>query len=788
MDLTRKQKQALFVLCATGLVYLLIPRPELFSGQYSSGDYTGKITFSKALYDANGKLLRLTLSDDDKYRLRLPLREMSPTMVKATLLHEDRYFYYHPGFNPFSLIKAFFKTYVTRSKRMGASTITMQLARMRYGIDSRTILGKFGQILKAIQLERHYSKDEILEAYLNLVPYGGNIEGVGAASLIYFQKNADRLTLHDSLTLSVIPQSPAVRFPDLKEEEIENHLLYKARIGLLAKWLHKYPHDKRNEKELLKMEIPTTGYGDLPFLSPHFTDYMIQNFTGIYTMDTTLDLKHQEVLERQIKNYLTTERIKGIENGAALLIDYTTMELKAMVGSADFFNEHIDGQVNGTIAKRSPGSTLKPFIYSLAMDESLIHPLSMLKDSPVSFGEFNPENFDNDFDGPIKAKDALLRSRNVPAVTLAKELKELNLYGLLKEAGVSKLKSEDYYGLAVVLGGTEVTMFELAELYAMLAGGGIKRDIRVLKEQKLTPGKNLISPEASYLTLEILEEAPRYDSALVNKFSSSPLTLSFKTGTSWAFRDAWSAGVFGQYVLVVWLGNFSGEPNPSLVGFTAAAPLFTKIAGALDSEGLVDRNAVRDKGSIKKVQVCSLSGKLPGPFCKTKTLTSFIPGTSPIHSCDIHREVAIDKKTNLRLCPGDDTKNAKKVVYEFWPSDLLDIFKRAGIPRRVPPKYKKECELKYAFADRHPPEITSPKKNISYTIRVSSKEPQTIPFTATTDGDTSFVHWFADETYLGKVKRGETFFWKAQQGESVIRAIDDMGRSDARTIKVEVVE
>ena len=326
---------------------------------------------------------------------------------------------------------------------MGGSTLTMQLVRIRYGLKTRSISGKTKQILKAVQLEFTYSKKEILEAYLNLAPYGGNVEGAGAASVIYFSKEPKDLVLSEAITLAVIPQKP---------ERILGDGLKKAYQRLLMRWIEKHPEDE-SKKSLLSLPLNTLRPHQLPFEAPHFVDGLIADHPEESVLRTTLDLNFQHLLERQIQRYIVRRKGIGIQNASALLVDYRTMEIVASVGSADFFDDSIQGQVNGTKSKRSPGSTLKTFVYALAMDQGLVHPLTMLKDSPYSYGGFDPENFDNEFSGPVTVRNALIRSRNIPAVQIASLIEQPDLYGFLGKAGVPLPEPRSHYGMAIVFGG-----------------------------------------------------------------------------------------------------------------------------------------------------------------------------------------------------------------------------------------------------------------------------------------------------------------------------------------------
>src|SRR6478672_31742 len=405
--------------------WLLLPKPQLLDG----------ISFSQCVRDRNGKLLRVTLSADQKFRIWTPLHDTSPALLDTTLRFEDKYYRHHPGVNPVALLRSALNLRPGHAQN-GASTITMQLARLRYHLYTRTLGGKFVQIVRALELERHYSKAEILEAYLNLAPYGRNIEGIGAASQIYFDKPASRLSRPEAVALSVIPQSPSRRalFVDR-----DNHSLDSAQS-------HWYDRAKIN-REFSARLFSARAQRERKFLAPHFVQQIVANEKGRDEIVTTLDLAKQQLIERRIADYIQTNRGRGIQNAAVLLVDTRTMDVLAQIGSADFFSAEIQGQVDGTRAPRSPGSTLKPFVYALALQQGLIHPLSILSDAPHSFGDYDPENFDREFAGPIRACDALARSRNLPAVDLASQLHHPTFYEFLRGAGVKLPRSEALYGL-----------------------------------------------------------------------------------------------------------------------------------------------------------------------------------------------------------------------------------------------------------------------------------------------------------------------------------------------------
>ncbi len=737
------------------------------------------MTFSTAVYADGGELLRLTLAQDEQYRLWVPIDQIAPKLQRAVLLYEDRWFFWHPGFNPFALARSALSTY-GGGRRQGGSTMTMQLARRLYGVDSRTLPGKLKQIACAVWLELRYGKREILEAHLNLAPFGGNVEGVGAASLVYFHKRAAALTLPEALTLAVIPQNPRRRTtlprdghaPALPPE------LAEARERLWRRWLAQHPDDQRFAADLALLFRPKAP-AELPFRAPHVAEALLRTAArGDREIWSTIDLRLQTTLERMVRQYVERGQSVGILNATAILVDGPTMEVKALVGSANYFDDKIDGQVNGVFAKRSPGSTLKPFIYALALDQGVLHPMTVLKDLPTAFGPFSPENFDGRFVGPISAEDALIRSRNVPAVWVAARLSQPGLYQLLKSAGVANMASEKHYGLALALGGGDMTPEELARLYAMLANRGLLRPLRYRRETaRGGDGARMISNEAAFITLDMLRKNPRPDTGL-----PAVPPVAWKTGTSWGFRDAWSAGVFGRYLLVVWIGNFDGGGNPAFIGVKAAAPLFFQIVDSIRGQGLDPGEPIRTiPANLARVQVCAASGDLPNAYCRERARTWFIPGKSPIRVSTLHRPLLIDTRTGRAAC--EESAFTRREIFEFWPSDMLRLFREAGMPRREPPRTP-ECERSVTAADGDTPQITSPLRGTVYTMRIS--RPTTIELRATCAGCGGGLYWFANRGFLGQANSGESLTWSPPQaGQFVVRVVDEAGRADAREISVD---
>ena len=757
-----------FVLAA----WVLVPKPELYED----------ISFSTLVMDRQGNPLKLLAAKDERYRLFTPLEDIAPVVREATLLYEDRHFHRHPGVNPVALLRAAWTTYVRRSRIVGGSTITMQLARLRFDLDTRSLAGKLAQMVRALQLERHYGKAEIEEAYLNLAPYGGSIEGVGTAARVYFDKPASALNRGEAMSLAVIPQSPAARFPVTAAGRAR---LLAARDRLAAAWsASSRQQDDAETVARALLEPVFRSPAELPGYAPHFVRDHVA-LTGAAEIRTSLDLDLQRLLENRVRDYVDRRRRDGIQNATALLIDHQRMEALALVGSRDFFDADIAGQVNGVRARRSPGSTLKPLLFGLALDRGLIHPMTLLEDAPRRYAAYTPENFDRGFLGPVFARDALIHSRNVPAVGLLAELGVARFRDWLRDAGVEGLRPAEEYGLSLALGGSEITMQELAQLYAMLASGGLWRELATVPAPqgamaRTVPQERLLSAEASYLVLDMLRDVPRPDAPSLQP-TQRP-AIPWKTGTSFGFRDAWSVGVIGRYVLVVWVGNFDGRANPALVGREAAAPLFFAIADSLPPTPVDHHDSGPPPGlKLRQVEVCATTGDLPGTHCPRAALSWFIPGVSPIKVSTVYRALPIDPATGLRSChPGADTR---QVVFEFWPSNLRAVFRRAGIAIRRPPPWSPECGLDKTSASGFAPRIRSPQRTLIYHAPRRGEQ-SSVLFSAIADDDARTLFWFIDDRFITRAAAGEDYLWTPEPGQFTLRVVDDLGRAAAVPITV----
>lgn len=776
------------LLIVLGVIALIIPLTFLGSifAEKWRGDIFSDVEFSRVYTDKNGELLQIFLTKNDKYRIYRPLSDFPAPFVEAILLQEDKFFYSHKGINPVAVIKAGFETYIKKSRRMGASTITMQTAKLKYHLYTKSILGKLVQIYRALYLEFCYSKQEILECYLNLAPCGSNIEGFETASWYYFNKSIRELNLSENIMLAVLPQNPTKRSPTPGRTPSE---LIAARKVLFERWVEKHPEDS-SKSTFMDMQMSTECR--FPNEARHFCEMLyyehnpeVKAKKDRKAVKTTLDLSLQKQCEDIFKTYIHQNAHFGVENGAILLVDWKNMEIVANIGSADYYNDSIQGQVNLTTSKRSPGSTLKPFIYALALDAGLIHYDTMLKDTPVTFNEYSPDNYGSIFKGPVKAWFALSDSRNIPAIALNRDLKERDLYDFMQESGVSEMKEKEHYGLSIVLGTCEVTMLELAKMYATLSNKGIQKEIRAVHSPRSEVGKRMLSAESSFIVRKMLEEnTPPYQH---KPKELEDFKVAYKTGTSIGFKDSWSVGIFDRYILCVWIGNFDGHGNNSFLGRTMAAPLLFNIAYHLMAELPKNewlRPEIPPKNAIQ-VKVCSVSGGLPTDACEQTEWSWFIPGVSPITTCKIHRKINIDTRTGYRTDEFGE-KYIKTVSREFWPSDLQNLFEQAGLPRLKPPEYPPDDFSYSAHSQGFPPEIVSPMTGTDYVFRKTDTKRNKIMLHAVCDADSSELLWYCGSDYIGRANPGKSLEWSPKPGRYEVTVSDQKGRSD--TVVVSIVE
>ena len=516
---------------------------------------------STLVLDREGRLLRPFLTDDGRWRLPIEIEDVDPRYFDLLFAFEDKRFYAHHGIDPRAVVRALGQAVKTRHVVSGASTLTMQVARLMEPRETRDLSAKTTQAVRALDLERRFTKREILTFYLALAPYGGNLEGVRAAALSWFGKEPKRLSLAEAALLVALPQSPELRRPDRAPEaarRARDRVLERARAAGVA---------SAADVERARGEpIPTLRHA-FPAIAPHLAEALVAERPEVRIHRTTIDLRLQVTLERLLRE--RAETWGPHQSAAAVVLDPVTGELLASVGGPDYFSPTRAGALDLTQAVRSPGSALKPFIYAMAFDAGLAHPETVMEDRPARWGSWAPENFDETFHGTVTARHALQQSLNMPAVTLLDMIGPQALLSRLKSAGVEPvLAPGTATGLAIGLGGVGIRLEDLARLYAGLARGGDTVPIVRRLGERSGPHerRRLTDPVAAWYVFDVLRGAPPPVNALQGR-------LAFKTGTSYGYRDAWAIGFDRRRVIAVWVGRPDGAPAPGLVGRVVAAPL-----------------------------------------------------------------------------------------------------------------------------------------------------------------------------------------------------------------------
>jgi len=551
-------------LVAIGAVCLLVfVGAGAWTGSLPPLPFTEAHRVSTTAVDRNGKLLRAFAMSDGRWRLPAQAKtDVDPGYLKLLLAYEDKRFWSHLGVDPLALTRAAFQL-VTRGHIVsGGSTITMQLARLMEPRQERSVGAKLRQALRALQIERQLSKDEILDLYLTLAPFGGNLEGVRAASFAYFGKEPKRLSLAEAALLVALPQSPETRRLDRHPEAARM-----ARDRVLARMVSE-GQVSADDAARAKLEPVPRLRKPMPFLAPHATDQSLAILKDAPLIKLTLDSNIQKSLEGLARDRATA--LGPDVSVGILVVDNETGDVLAHVGSPDYFDVRRAGQVDMTRAVRSPGSTLKPFIYGLAFEDGFVHPESLIEDRPSRYGNYAPENFDMTFQGTVTVRHALQMSLNVPAIALLDRVGASRLTARISQAGGSLILPKDETpGLAMGLGGVGVTLSDLVRLYAGLARLGSSAPLREIIRAENTQEaetRRLMDSSAAWLVGNVLMGTPPPENGPRNR-------IAFKTGTSYGYRDAWSVGFDGRMTIGVWVGRPDGAPVPGLLGRTAAAPI-----------------------------------------------------------------------------------------------------------------------------------------------------------------------------------------------------------------------
>ena len=730
------------------------------------------IPYSRLILSNDNKLLNASLASDQQWRMKATIGEVNPLLIKTIISKEDRWFRFHPGVNPIALARAVWQNMSSGKRVSGASTITMQVIRMLEP-RRRTLTSKLIECFRALQLELHHSKNEILELYINLLPYGGNIQGVKAASFLYFAQEPQALSLAQIVTLSIIPNNP-----NHQRFGVNNQHIVTERNIWLKKLFAKGIFDRASLDDALNEPLTARRY-DAPKQIAHFARLLSTMHPGETVIKTFINPGIQDFIENTLSNTVNMYRGLGVGNAAVVLIDNHTHSVVAYAGSAGFSENRFQGQVDGAAALRSPGSALKPFLYALAMDRGLITPKTILQDIPQNFNGYRPLNYDETFRGRLPASQALALSLNIPAVDLANRVGVDLLNEKLSRGGLQWIgKRKKTLGLSVILGGCGVTLTELTNLYSCLASGGIKYPLQFSTSEELAERDTLFSEQAVWMVGEILTGLKRPD--LPNNFENTVNLphIAWKTGTSYGRRDAWSFGYNPDYTLGVWVGNFDGTGVPELSGADFATPILFKIFNYLTFN---QKPAwFKRPASLDFRLVCSESGLPSGESCTNLIMDDYIPAVSPNRKCDHLVPVFVNETGTISYCRSCLPQAGYRTdFFSNLSPGLIAFYEEEQIPYHKIPPHNPLCNRIY-HSDN--PVITSLTDGKEYILYASARQQLQLAFTAAPD--VNKVFWYINDKFFREALPGQKLFFTPNDGLIKISCSDDKGRNTDIQVKV----
>jgi len=776
------KKKVVLILILPFLVIISIQLPNpLFDTPYTT-----------TIESEKGELLGAMIARDGQWRF--PISDDLPLKLKKAILHfEDEYFFYHLGINPISLLKALWINTKTGNIKRGGSTISMQVIRMALGNKKRTIWQKFKETLMAVKLELLYSKKEILNIYAGHAPFGGNVVGLSAASWRYFGRPAEKLSWSESAALAVLPNSPALIYPGknkLKLEDKRNNLLFKLYNSGVIDYL---TYELALEEELPGKPLK------LPRLSPRLLTRTIYEGKEGKRNITTLDPELQETIKNITERYMEGFSANFINNAAVLVIEIQSGEVKTYIGNIDSDNIH-NQDVDIITSPRSTGSLLKPFLYAAAIDDGLITPNQLLEDYPAFFEGFSPKNFDLTYRGAVHAKEALTRSLNLPFVLMLRDYGFERFHQKLKRIGMTSLiKSPDHYGLSMILGGAEASLWDLTNMYANLFRvyknsfsfnwseryNGINyfenKYLSTEKRKILTTGfrPDEFSISAAWMTIDALKGLNRPEAFAGWEQFDSSTPIAWKTGTSIGFRDAWSIGINGKYVVGVWIGNADGEGRPDIIGGKAAAPLMFKTFKQLESIPF----SIIPESEIESFVICSNSGQKANPYCK-ETYEAFWPQTIQFSTpCTYHQLVHLDKELKHQV--NSSCYNVDNINHLSWfilPPIQAWYYRQYNLDYKSLPPFKLDCQ---ETTNKPTIQMIYPSNSSKIFIprELNGKMGETI-FEAAHSNIQQIIYWHLDGQYLGSTIRNHQMAIIADQGTHQLELVDGQGLELKTTFEV----
>lgn len=731
----------------------------------------------------DGRVAHGFLAPDDRWRLPVDVEQVDPAYIRALLAYEDARFYVHPGVDPIAVGRAALQNLRGGRVVSGASTLSMQLVRVLEP-RPRVFHSKVIEALRAMQLELRMSKAEVLEAYLQFAPFGGNFEGVETAAEVFFGHGADRLSAAEIALLISIPQDPNARAPG--RGSLAERKRARDRVARRLALAGALPvPEGRTQADVLEDVLATPLLEHprpVPRSIPHAAQWLrAHERRPGSSLPSTLSMEVQTVVEDVLARHAPTAELHGVDHAAIVVVEHETGDVRALAGSFDFWADTSGAQIAGFAVPRSPGSTLKPLLYALAIDDGRVLPEHRVLDVPTHFGDYSPTNYDGSHDGMVRLDEALSRSLNVPFVHLLHEVGVGRFLGRLRRAGVSSLRGgAEHYGLSVITGGIELSPLDIARVYVALARDGDAIPLRFRPSPEEPRPIELVGPEAAWLTRRALRLRDRPDFPSRAQVSALPRDLHWKTGTSFGHRDAWAVGSGRRYTAVVWLGNFDRRPSRWLVGAEAAGPLLFDVLEGLH-DGLQAQLPSAPDGLVP-VEVCALSGHLPTAACPHRTHALAIEARVPTTACALHQAIEVDADTGERVRPGcraGRTTIQEQVV--VWPGEVRRWLADVAVSDDNLPPLAPECRPISAVA---PPRIRSPEPGL-VAVMLPGVDParQHVPLEADS-GSAEPLDWFVDGRWVGRAASDGRAWWTPSVGRHRIVVQDSVGQRASTELEV----
>lgn len=761
LSVTKKVILCILAFLVTGYIFCL-PR-HLFHVPYST-----------VVTDRNEELLGARIASDGQWRF--PPRNTTPEKIKECLItFEDKHFYHHWGVNPFAIGRAFYQNVKNKRIVSGGSTLTMQTIRLARN-ESRTFREKLIEMIWATRLEFRASKEEILSMYISHAPFGGNVVGLDAAAWRYFGHSADDLSWAESAMLAVLPNAPAM----IHLSKGRKTLLDK-RNRLLKQLLEKKTIDSSTYELAISEPLPDEPHA-LPQIAPYLVSRFYQERNGEYSRSTInkgIQTQVEDLAERWSNEFGRSD----IRNLAILVIDIPSNQVVAYCGNVHFDRKQGGNQVDVIQAPRSTGSILKPFLYYAMLQEGSLLPDMLLPDVPVNINGFTPQNFSMQFEGAVPASEALARSLNIPAVTMLQRYGVPKFHSFLQQIGLKTInRSSSHYGLSLILGGAEATLWDVTNAYAMMGRSLLQLPQRscslLLPTSRITESTDPFQPGAVWQTFDALKEVNRPEE-IDWKSIPSMQTIAWKTGTSYGFRDAWAVGVTPRYAVGVWVGNATGEGKPGLVGAQTAGPVLFDIFNLLPSSSWFTRPA----GIFVEAEVCRKSGHLKGRFCDETDTLLVLPAGLRTEACPYHHLVTLSANESQRIY--ENCANTEPTLRKSWFTlpPVWEWYYKQHHPEYKPlPPFKAGCgeDTFQPMQFIYPPmnaRIKLPKQLDGskgfLTVELAHNNPN------------ATVFWHLDETYQAQTQDFHKISLQPAAGKHSLTAVDGEGNTISTTFFVE---